>query len=228
MEDVADAEVLAGQQHREPGQVAALAIPQESRICSTDTMTMNLFSIVGKCFVAAALVLAIAGCHKDAGLKATKSECDQACAHAVGLNNGTPDTLAQKCPALCIEREWTVGDVGCLSDAATYDGVKNCAVAAKVVLADEKMKQELQAAAEASRRAGEEKKKLETSIAEQQRKVDALLTQLSSATDEATRLALQKQLDAERAATEAILKGNRVPARGVCNCVPNDPLCSCL
>jgi hypothetical protein len=191
-------------------------------------MRLDLGKMVDRGLFAAALLLTIAGCHKDPGLKATKSECDQACAHAVGLNNGTPDTLGQKCPALCIEREWTVGDVGCLNDAATYDGVKNCAVAAKIALADEKMKQELQAAAEASRQAGEEKKKLETSMAEQQRKVDALIAKLSSATDEATLLALQKQLDAERAATEAIRKGNRVPARSVCNCVPHDPLCSCL
>ncbi len=51
-----------------------------------------------------------------------------------------------------------------------------------------KQQQELQAAAEQSRLAQEEKKKLEASMAEQQRKVDSLISQLSSATDESTRL----------------------------------------
>jgi colicin import membrane protein len=74
-------------------------------------------------------------------------------------------------------------------------------------------------------------------MAEQQRKVDGLLAQLSSATDEATRLKLQKQLEAERAATEAIRsKGGGGPAPKAgggsgapkAKCTPGDPLCSDL
>ena len=97
------------------------------------------------------------------------------------------------------------------------------------------------AAQEAQQQALEdEKKKLEANAKEQAQKIDNLLTSLSSAKDEATRLALQKQLEEERAKQDALKKGgggSGRPASGggtsggskaPCNCSPGDPLCSCL
>ncbi len=82
----------------------------------------------------------------------------------------------------------------------------------------------------------EEKRKLEAQMREQQSKVDGLLSQLSSAKDEATRIALQKQLDEERVKQEAMKKGigggGARPAAGAGapkkSCPPGDPLCSDL
>jgi colicin import membrane protein len=65
------------------------------------------------------------------------------------------------------------------------------------------------------------------------------MAQLSSASDEATRLKLQKQLEEERAKTERIrTSGGGAKSSGgntgsgaaskPCNCTPGDPLCSCL
>lgn len=72
----------------------------------------------------------------------------------------------------------------------------------------------------------EDKKKLEAQVAEQQRKIDSLLAQLSSGADEALRLKLQKQLAEARLEAERLGKGAR-PSKP-CNCQPSDPLCSCL
>ncbi len=85
-------------------------------------------------------------------------------------------------------------------------------------------------------RLAEEKKKLEAQMAENQKKVEGLLQQLASAKDEATRLALQKQLDEEKAKQDQLRRshgGGARPASGggpkpACNCPPGDPLCSCL
>jgi colicin import membrane protein len=94
------------------------------------------------------------------------------------------------------------------------------------------------AAAEQARQAQEERKKFEAQLTEQNKKVDSLMAQLSSASDEATRLKLQKQLEEERAKTERIRTsgggakpsggGNTGAASKPCNCTPGDPLCSCL
>jgi colicin import membrane protein len=71
----------------------------------------------------------------------------------------------------------------------------------------------------------DEKAKLNAKLKEQQAKIDALLLQLSSAKDEATRLSLQKQLaEAREAQNKARAGGGAKP----CNCAPADPLCSCL
>jgi colicin import membrane protein len=95
---------------------------------------------------------------------------------------------------------------------------------------------ELQATAMAAEQARleEEKKRLDKQVKEQQAKIDALLGQLSSAKDEATRLALQKQLEEEREKLNRFRAGNRTkpigpgPGAKPCNCAPGDPLCSCL
>ena len=85
------------------------------------------------------------------------------------------------------------------------------------------------------RRLAEEKAKLDAQLKEQAAKVEGLLNQLSSAKDEATRLALQKQIEEAQEKTKA-LKGSGGGARPTggsgaskpCNCQPGDPLCSCL
>jgi colicin import membrane protein len=86
-------------------------------------------------------------------------------------------------------------------------------------------------AAEA-REAKEARLKAEAQGQEQQRKIEALLGQLSSAKDEATRLALQKQLEVEKSKLEKLKPGGygtKAPAPAKpCNCTPGDPLCSCL
>jgi hypothetical protein len=158
--------------------------------------------------MAMAFVLALAGCDKDPGLKATSSECDRACAHAAGLNKGAADTLTEKCPALCIERQWTAGDVRCLSDATTYDGVRSCAVAAKIAAVDDKK---------------------EAQLKEQSAKIERLLTDLKNAEDETQRAALQKQLE-EALAAKNKLRGGRGAGTAVtgCTCEPGDTLCSML
>lgn len=153
-----------------------------------------------------AVVLLGVGCHKDRSLKAAKSECDQACAHAWETN---PKIGVAECSSVCIGREWTVGDTTCIQDARMWDGVKDCAVIAKTLLDEGAQAEERAAdvAAKAQAQAEEESKKFQAAIAEQQKKTESLLSQLSSAKDDATRLALQKQLDEERAKTEAIKKG---------------------
>jgi colicin import membrane protein len=93
----------------------------------------------------------------------------------------------------------------------------------------------IQAQEAAARQLEEEKKKIEAQMKEQQSKIDGLLTQLSSAKDEATRLALQKQLEEEREKAKKIPTGTGGPRpagatgpKPACNCTPGDPLCSCL
>lgn len=70
-----------------------------------------------------------------------------------------------------------------------------------------------------------EKKRLEAQMKEQQVRVDSLLSQLSSAKDEATRLAIQKQLDEEREKQKRLVGGGA--SKPGCYCTPGDPLCSC-
>jgi colicin import membrane protein len=90
--------------------------------------------------------------------------------------------------------------------------------------------------AEAARLA-EEKEKLVAQMKAQEEKVTGLLSQLTSAKDEATRAALQKQLDEERTKQESLRKtiggGGRpgapagaAPAGKKCD--PSDPLCGSL
>lgn len=90
------------------------------------------------------------------------------------------------------------------------------------------------ALAEENRIAKEKADKLAADLKEQQTKIDSLLSQLSSAKDEATRLALQKQLEEEKEKQKKLSGGGggAKPAGGgagkPCNCTPGDPLCSCL
>jgi colicin import membrane protein len=86
--------------------------------------------------------------------------------------------------------------------------------------------------------AQQEKAKLEAQIKESDAKQNTLNAQLASAKDEATRLALQKQLEEEQEKGKALKRGGGGgprPAGGgaykpkaACNCTPGDPLCSCL
>lgn len=99
----------------------------------------------------------------------------------------------------------------------------------------QKRQQEIAAKDAQARLLEENNRKLEAQMKEQQAKVDGLLAQLSSAKDEATRLALQKQLDEEREKQKKLTSGGGGrPAAGggaakpACNCTPGDPLCSCL
>jgi colicin import membrane protein len=85
------------------------------------------------------------------------------------------------------------------------------------------------------RRLAEEKAKLDAQLKEQAAKVEGLLNQLSSAKDEATRLALQKQIEEAQEKQKALTRGGggAKPSGGggaakPCNCQPGDPLCSCL
>jgi colicin import membrane protein len=85
------------------------------------------------------------------------------------------------------------------------------------------------------RRLAEEKAKLDAQLKEQAAKVEGLLNQLSSAKDEATRLALQKQIEEAQEKQKTLRSGGggAKPASGggaatKCNCQPGDPLCSCL
>jgi colicin import membrane protein len=87
---------------------------------------------------------------------------------------------------------------------------------------------------EEARRLADEKAKINKQLKEQQARIDGLLSQLTSAKDEATRLALQKQLEEEREKQNKLRTGGGGPrpagggAAKPCNCQPADPLCSCL
>lgn len=81
-------------------------------------------------------------------------------------------------------------------------------------------------AQEAEKRTIEESTKAVADAKAQQAKIASLLAQLASAQDEATRAAVQKQLDDEQ---RKILKDGKSPGSAKpCNCNPSDPLCSCL
>jgi hypothetical protein len=132
---------------------------------------------------------------------------------------------------LCLERKWTVGDVGCVNDATTYDDVKNCAVVAKIVLADEQASALEQAQVAKARQEEEELRKLKAALAEQRKKTDRLLALLANAEDDAERAKLQQQLDDERARTKSITGGASADADPrhappTKKCKPGDPLCS--
>jgi colicin import membrane protein len=107
---------------------------------------------------------------------------------------------------------------------ATFLGVKASNEAQARATADAQARAQLE----------EENKKFQAAIAEQQKKTDSLLSQLSNAKDEATKLALQKQLEEERAKTESIKKGSGGPGRPASpgdaapkkKCTPGDPLCT--
>ena len=82
----------------------------------------------------------------------------------------------------------------------------------------------------------EENKKLQAQLAEQQKKVDNLLSELSNAKDDATRAQLQKQLQEEQAKQQNMARGGGGPrpagggaaAGPTKKCAPGDPLCSDL
>src|SRR5262245_48056442 len=78
-----------------------------------------------------------------------------------------------------------------------------------------------------ARRQAEEKARLDAKIKEQSAKIDSLLLELANAKDEATRLALQKQLESEREKqTGSRGVGPKASGATPCKCQPNDPLCS--
>lgn len=86
------------------------------------------------------LVAAIAGallfaaCKKDSSLKASKTDCDDACTHVTALNSGKQDKFARRCSNICVDKEWSVGDTRCINDAKTYDDAQNCGAVAKALL----------------------------------------------------------------------------------------------
>ncbi len=111
-----------------------------------------------------------------------------------------------------------------------------------VVAVDSAQKNEarIQAEAARARELEEANKRLEAQFKESEGKMAGLRDQLATAKDEATRLALQKQLEAEQQKQEQLRRGGGgrpaaggAPASGggtkaPCNCAPGDPLCSCL
>jgi colicin import membrane protein len=107
-----------------------------------------------------------------------------------------------------------------------------------LVYQDYQAKQTQQAAMVAEQqRLADEKKKLEASLLEQQKKVDSLLADLTNAKDDATRAQLQKQLQEEQqkqqqmrgtGGTRPAAGGAGAPAAPKAKCTPGDPLCSDL
>jgi colicin import membrane protein len=86
-----------------------------------------------------------------------------------------------------------------------------------------------EAAAAAARSAQERKAKLERDISEHEAKIAALNRQLAAAKDDATRRALQRQLDEEMRKVPPLGNGpGNSRNKPGCKCVPGDPLCSCL
>jgi colicin import membrane protein len=86
---------------------------------------------------------------------------------------------------------------------------------------------------EEARRIAEEKARLDRQLKDQSAKIERLLGQLSSAKDEASRLAIQKQIDEVQAEQRALRGGGGGPRPSgsgakPCACAPGDPLCSCL
>lgn len=82
---------------------------------------------------------------------------------------------------------------------------------------------ELQRLRAEKEQAQEEARRLAAQVKEQQAKIEALLLQLANAKDEATRAAIEKQLEAERA------RAAKLPSTGnpACKCAKGDPLCTC-
>jgi hypothetical protein len=78
--------------------------------------------------------LLFAACKKDSNLKASKSDCDDACTHVTALNSGKQDAFAKRCSNICVDKEWTLGDARCINDAKTYDDAQNCGAVAKALL----------------------------------------------------------------------------------------------
>jgi hypothetical protein len=84
--------------------------------------------------LAASMGVAIPACKKDSNLKASKTDCDDACTHIVALNSGKKDLFTRRCPRICVDKEWTVGDTKCVNDAKTIAEAKDCGAAAKAVM----------------------------------------------------------------------------------------------
>lgn len=198
----------------------------------TLTTWSRAFGMAGRGVAGAALVLGLAACKKDPSLAATKAECDQACAHAVGLNKGPRDDLTIACPDVCLELAWTVGEIACLNDAATYESVQGCAVVPTIAKVRKLVKvgepEPAKDALPAQQQKEAEAKKLEAQLKEQNAKIERLLADLASAKSDAERAALVKQVEEVREATKRLGgTGSRAPAKA-CTCQPADPLCSCL
>jgi colicin import membrane protein len=113
-----------------------------------------------------------------------------------------------------------------LGGGGTFLGVRSYQESQRLAAAERQEKERLE----------EENKKALAEAKAQAAKMESLLAQLNSAKDEATRLALQKQLEeAKKEQEEAARRrgGGGKPAAGggtkpACNCTPGDPLCSCL
>jgi colicin import membrane protein len=109
-----------------------------------------------------------------------------------------------------------------IGGGATYLVVQNSA----------RQQAELATIAAQKAQAEDEAKKRDAQLKEQAAKIDGLLNQLSSAKDDAQRLALQKQLEEEKAKTDSIRKGGGGPAKSDApaapkkKCHPGDPLCT--
>jgi len=93
---------------------------------------------------------------------------------------------------------------------------------------EERRKAEADAVAAEARKYEEEKKKAEAMAKEREAKIDALLAQLAQAKDEATREAIQKQLEALRPQKPDGKTPSPQNSAKPCNCITGDPLCSCL
>jgi len=79
----------------------------------------------------------------------------------------------------------------------------------------------------------EEAKLLQQQIQEAQQKVDVLMDQLATATNDAQRAELKQKIEEEKAKQAGLRarSGGGDPgrqARPACKCAPGDPLCSCL
>jgi hypothetical protein len=119
-------------------------------------------------------------------------------------------------------------------DPSTYEEQVKCLLNAKndatVIGCRAPLEQasRIAAQAEEQRRLAEETAKLREQANAAQARIDGLLSQLSSAKDDATRLALQKQLQEEQQRQQDALVAKRSGGtKPPCNCSPGDPLCSC-
>lgn len=142
-----------------------------------------------KLLAATLIAIGLLSCRSepDPSTKASRSDCDAACARIA-----TPD-----CSDTCIERQWTMGDVRCVLGAKTTEEARGCGVAARVLLDARRAAEQADIAA---RRA-----KLREQMDAQEKRVDALIAELKGATDEPTRTRIMKQLDEEKALTAKLV-----------------------
>lgn len=168
----------------------------------------------------------VAGCGKDPGLKASKSECEAACSRASALTERDPG-FGAACTTSCIDSTWTVGDVACVRDAKNRTAAEDCAVVAKLIVSYDRKSAAAAVLLLAQRQKEEEQERLRKQLEEQNAKVDKLLQELAAAKDEAQRTALQKQLEELQEAQKRLKRGMGGAPGKSCGCQPGDPLCVC-